>query len=124
MLIILSVVASILAAVRATSPTVTLASGVVVGTATSLPSARVSVNKYYGIPFARSPPERFSLPEDPAPWTGNYNASIAKPLCLQQFNCKCVKICLLQALIVVRSKNVTATGHADIQRTRWPCQST
>lgn len=43
-------------------PTATIDAGVVVGTTTSLPAATASVNKFLGVPFAQSPPERFAPP--------------------------------------------------------------
>lgn len=71
------------------SPVVILPSGAVIGTTTSLPSATVTVNKFLGIPFAQSPPERFSPPEAPAPWWPKpINATAFKPSCIQQFVCK------------------------------------
>lgn len=69
-------------------PTVTLASGVVIGTTTTLPSATAAVNKFLGVPFAASPPERFSPPTAAQPFTTPYMATTIKPACIQQFNCK------------------------------------
>ncbi|KAI8238895.1 hypothetical protein K4K53_004354 [Colletotrichum sp. SAR 10_77] len=66
---------------RAATPSVTIASGVVVG-ATSAPGA----NTYLGIPFAKSPPERFSPPQAPAKWTTPLTATAFKPACIQQFS--------------------------------------
>lgn len=43
------------------------------------------VNAYLGIPFAASPPERFSAPKDPKPWDGTLKAQKVKPACIQQF---------------------------------------
>ena len=71
-----------------TKPTVTLTSGVVVGTTTSLPAATATVNKFLGIPFAASPPERFSPPADSATWATPLDASAYRPTCLQSFNGK------------------------------------
>ncbi|KAI8311553.1 Cocaine esterase [Colletotrichum sp. SAR11_59] len=67
--------------VRAATPSVTIASGVVVG-ATSAPGA----NTYLGIPFAKSPPERFSPPQAPASWSTPLTATAFKPACIQQFS--------------------------------------
>jgi carboxylesterase type B len=67
-------------------PTVTIANGAIVGTTTQLPHATQAVNKYLGIPFAASPPERFSPPTDPARFTEAYDATAFKPACIQQFN--------------------------------------
>ncbi|KAL2823734.1 alpha/beta-hydrolase [Aspergillus cavernicola] len=68
-------------------PTVTIASGVVVGTTVSpvnQPSATAVVNAYLGIPFAKSPPERFSPPEEPEPWSTPLHAQALPPSCPQQ----------------------------------------
>lgn len=72
------------------SPVVLLPSGPVIGTTTSLPSATVTVNKFLGVPFAQSPPERFSPPQDPAAWgwRAPLNATEFKPACIQQFVCE------------------------------------
>ncbi|MCJ1474787.1 hypothetical protein MMC13_003447 [Lambiella insularis] len=74
------------AAPAAALPSVTIASGVVVGTTTTLPSATVAVNKFLGIPFAASPPVRFDPPTAPAPWPTPMNAFAFKDSCIQQFN--------------------------------------
>lgn len=63
--------------------------GVVIGTTTSIPAATATVNKFLGIPFAQSPPERFSPPAPAKPFHGAYNATAWKPACIQQFVCKC-----------------------------------
>ncbi|KAF7514001.1 hypothetical protein GJ744_006615 [Endocarpon pusillum] len=70
---------------RDSAPTVTLASGVLVGTTTSLPSATAVVNKFLGVPFADSPPERFSPPQDPRPWSQPLSVLAVKPACIQQW---------------------------------------
>ncbi|MCJ1360149.1 MAG: hypothetical protein MMC33_010152 [Icmadophila ericetorum] len=70
----------------AAAPTVTIASGVVIGTTTSLPLATVVVNKFLGIPFAASPPVRFSPPTVPAPFNEPYMATTIKDACIQQFS--------------------------------------
>ncbi|MCJ1394787.1 hypothetical protein MMC18_007667 [Xylographa bjoerkii] len=67
-------------------PTVTISSGVVVGTTTTLPSATVAVNQFLGIPFAASPPQRFSPPSAPESWSTPINASTFRDACVQQFN--------------------------------------
>ncbi|KAI9846804.1 MAG: hypothetical protein M1837_003653 [Sclerophora amabilis] len=66
------------------SATATVASGVVVGTTTTLPSATTAVNKFLGIPFA-APPERFSPAQEPAAWSDPLEVSAFKPACIQQF---------------------------------------
>lgn len=73
---------------RTSLPTVRVAEGCVVGTTTSIPSATAVVNKYLGIPFAESPPERFSPPKDPKPFSTPLSATKVKPACIQRFNCK------------------------------------
>lgn len=69
-------------------PTATIDAGIVYGTTTSLPAATATVNKYLGIPFAASPPVRFSPPEKPQSWNAPINATAYKPACIQQFQCK------------------------------------
>ncbi|KAI5366294.1 Putative carboxylesterase, type B, carboxylesterase type B, alpha/Beta hydrolase [Septoria linicola] len=65
-------------------PSVTVRDGVLGGTTTALPSATASVNKFLGIPYAQSPPERFSAPLPPARWNMPRNATTFGPACLQQ----------------------------------------
>jgi carboxylesterase 2 len=43
------------------------------------------VKAYLGIPFAASPPERFSAPQDPKPWDETLKAKAVKPACVQEF---------------------------------------
>lgn len=69
-------------------PTATIDAGVVHGTTTSLPAATATVNKYLGIPFAASPPVRFSPPQKPHSWSTPIDATAFKPACIQQFTCK------------------------------------
>lgn len=64
-------------------PTATLDCGTIIGTTTFLPAATATVNKFLGIPFAQSPPERFGMPQRPG--TCNVNATAWKPACIQQF---------------------------------------
>lgn len=67
-------------------PRATIASGEIIGTTTQLSSVPTAVaNKFLGIPFAKSPPQRFSLPEDVQPWTSPLMATEFKPSCIQQF---------------------------------------
>lgn len=66
-------------------PTATIDSGVVIGTTTALPSATGSVNQYLGIPFAQSPPERFSPPQPPSSFHEPLIAQQWSPACIQQF---------------------------------------
>jgi carboxylesterase 2 len=73
---------------RAANPTVSLASGVVIGTATGVsnqPSATGSANTYLGIPFASSPPLRFAPPTAASPWREPLVAQKLAPACLQAF---------------------------------------
>jgi carboxylesterase type B len=65
-------------------PTATINAGVVVGTATSVPSSTNTVNKFLGIPFA-APPIRFAPPVPPKPWTEPFQANKNAPSCIQQF---------------------------------------
>lgn len=70
------------------SPTATIDAGVVVGKATSLPNGLgPSVNQFLGIPFAQSPPERFSPPRNVSAFSKPLNATAWKPACVQQFRC-------------------------------------
>jgi hypothetical protein len=68
------------------SPTAKIDSGVLIGTSTTLASATAVVHKYLGIPFANSPPGRFSPPVKPQPWIQPLDATKYKPACIQQFN--------------------------------------
>jgi hypothetical protein len=73
---------------RAANPTVTLDSGVVVGTATRVlnqPSVTGLASAYLGIPFASSPPLRFAPPTSPSPWKEPLVAQTLPPACLQAF---------------------------------------
>ncbi|TKA63106.1 hypothetical protein B0A55_10627 [Friedmanniomyces simplex] len=67
------------------APTATIDAGVVVGTTTSLPSATASINKFLGVPFAKSPPTRFAPPESPGSFSEPINATAWSPACIQQF---------------------------------------
>lgn len=69
----------------AAAPTVTIDSGTVIGTTTSLAGATASVNKFLGIPFAASP-TRFAPPATATPWKAPYHATKYGPACIQQFN--------------------------------------
>lgn len=68
-------------------PTATLDVGEVIGTTTTLPSSTSVVNKFLGIPFAASPPERFSPPVPVGKFQNPYIAQAWGPACIQQFNC-------------------------------------
>ncbi|KAB8213246.1 Alpha/Beta hydrolase protein [Aspergillus novoparasiticus] len=66
-------------------PTVTIDSGVVIGSATSIPPSLGTVNHFLGIPFSE-PPLRFSPPKAVASWKSAFDASSYGPACIQQFN--------------------------------------
>ncbi|GKT71929.1 para-nitrobenzyl esterase [Colletotrichum tofieldiae] len=69
-------------------PTVTIASGVIVGTTSQAATQAGSTgyaNAYLGVPFAKSPPERFSPPESASPWPSPLSAQAFRPACIQQF---------------------------------------
>ena len=82
----------------AADPTVTIASGVVVGTTTTLPSATTTVNQFLGIQFAESPPLRFGPPQPPKPWTAPVRAVKVAPACLQQFSGNCLDVIFLSTI--------------------------
>lgn len=67
------------------APTAVIDCGSVVGTTTSLPAATASVNKFLGLPFAQSPPQRFSPPQKIGGGSCNIDAKAWKPACIQQF---------------------------------------
>ena len=68
------------------APTVTIASGPLIGTTTAVPSATAAVNQFLGIPFALSPPVRFAPPTQPKRWHDPLRVTTWKPACVQQFN--------------------------------------
>jgi carboxylesterase type B len=70
------------------APSATIDAGVVYGVSTSLPAGSGPVNKFLGIPFAQSPPERFSPPSDVQKFSKALNATEFKSACIQQFECK------------------------------------
>ena len=69
------------------SPTATVDAGALIGTTTTLPAATGPVNKFLGVPYAVSPPERFSPPSPVQPFADPYDATETKASCIQQFNC-------------------------------------
>jgi hypothetical protein len=69
-------------------PTVTLSNGAVEGTRVILPSSEAIVDQFLGLPFAKSPPKRFSPPEPAAGWEKLYDGTRTKPACIQQFACE------------------------------------
>lgn len=70
------------------APTATVDDGILHGTTTSLPAATASVNKFLGVPFAVSPPERFSPPQQLPDSQKIINATAWSPACIQQFVCE------------------------------------
>ncbi|KAF2671560.1 cholinesterase [Microthyrium microscopicum] len=66
-------------------PSATIDSGVVIGVSVTLPNSTVAVNQFLGIPFADSPPERFSPPELPDSWDQPLLTTAWKPACIQEF---------------------------------------
>jgi carboxylesterase type B len=69
------------------APTATIDSGVIVGKTTALPAALGPVSQFLGIPFAKSPPERFSPAQPPSRFREPLNVTEWKPACIQQFRC-------------------------------------
>jgi acetylcholinesterase/carboxylesterase 2 len=68
------------------NPTVTIASGIIVGTATQVsnqPTVTGYANAYLGVPYA-SPPLRFAPPTAPQPYQ-TLTAQTLPPSCLQEF---------------------------------------
>ncbi|KNG49934.1 liver carboxylesterase 1 precursor [Stemphylium lycopersici] len=87
--VFLSIVTKVIGAPLESGPTVTLSSGIVIGTnakPTNQPSLTASANAYLGVPFAKSPPERFSPPQPASPWSSPLVAQAIKPACIQQFS--------------------------------------
>lgn len=67
-------------------PSVVLDDGKVVGTTSLVPSnPHLRVNKFLGVPFAKSPPLRFTPPENPTPWNSTWDATYFRPSCFQHF---------------------------------------
>jgi acetylcholinesterase/carboxylesterase 2 len=80
--------ASPLVNAHAAAPTVTIVSGVIVGTATGVlnqPTVTRLVNAYLGIPYA-SPPKRFEAPVPAPAWNTSLNAQKYGAACIQQLN--------------------------------------
>ncbi|KAL4788733.1 Carboxylesterase [Aspergillus venezuelensis] len=74
-------------AILAQNPTVTISSGTVIGTtfcATNAPQISTTANVFLGIPFASSPPQRFSPPEPPQPWPTPLTAQVPPPGCIEK----------------------------------------
>ena len=75
-------------AISLQAPIVTIDSGVVLGTTSLLPSATTSVNKFLSIPYAQTPPDRFSPPQHLSKSDDTINATVFKSACIQAFPCK------------------------------------
>ncbi|KAE8150467.1 Carboxylesterase [Aspergillus avenaceus] len=68
----------------AADPTATIASGVLIGTTLTPSNAPdATMNAYLGVPYAKSPPERFSPPERPEAWSDPRNAKEVSAACPQ-----------------------------------------
>jgi hypothetical protein len=70
------------------NPTATIDVGEVIGTTTIIPYSTVTVNKFLGIPFAVSPPERFAPPVPAKKFWKPVVAQAWSPACIQQFDCE------------------------------------
>ncbi|KAK4494222.1 hypothetical protein PRZ48_014520 [Zasmidium cellare] len=68
---------------QAPAPTVTVFNGVVIGTTTQYADAKATNNKFLGIPFAKSPPLRFGMPQPAESWSAPLVATTFKPGCPQ-----------------------------------------
>ncbi|KAK8127968.1 Carboxylesterase [Apiospora sp. TS-2023a] len=68
--------------------TMTLKSGVVIGTQKTFPGTETAVNEFLGIPYAAPPlgALRFALPSPPAPWSTPRNVTAWPNACIQQGN--------------------------------------
>jgi hypothetical protein len=66
-------------------PTATIGVGDVIGATTIVPST-VIINEYLGIPFAVSPPERFSAPKPVGEFRKPVVTQKWRPACIQQYN--------------------------------------
>ena len=86
-----------------TNPTATIDAGVLIGTTTAVPSGKASVNKFLGIPFAVSPPERFSPPQPVGEFPGPVTVQAVSPACVQEFMCQYHYS--HQGIILTRSKD-------------------
>lgn len=67
-----------------TAPTVTISNGIVIGTTTQYADATATNNKFLGIPYAKSPPLRFGMPEPASPWGDPLEAIQWKHACIQR----------------------------------------
>lgn len=66
------------------APTVEVPQGTIVGTTTTLSSATAAVDKFLGIPYAITPPERFEPPEPVQESDEIINATQWRDRCFEQ----------------------------------------
>jgi carboxylesterase 2 len=91
------------AATALANPTVTIASGIVIGTARVVASgasqSTATVHNYLGIPFAAAPTGtgRFAPPATPTAWSSPLEATTFSSACIQQFICKYLRIVAMPA---------------------------
>jgi hypothetical protein len=74
--------------VQRATPTISIDTGALAGTTTSLAGASASAIKFLGVPFARSPPTRFAPAERPVTWGAAGKVRAARRWrdgCVQQF---------------------------------------
>lgn len=71
-------------------PTASVNAGTIIGTTAvvTAATATVTINQYLGIPYAVTPPERFSAPKPANPFNASLVAQQFKPACLQHFKGK------------------------------------
>lgn len=71
-------------------PVVALGYGLVVGKTSQITAApHLLANQYLGIPYAKSPPRRFEVPEDPIQHYSPWDASYFRPSCFQYYQSNC-----------------------------------
>lgn len=69
--------------IAAQAPTVTVDNGIFVGSQTAVPGTSQQVKKFLGIPFAVTPPQRFSPPQKAPASRETRQATNYGPNCLQ-----------------------------------------
>ncbi|KAH7131839.1 Carboxylesterase [Dendryphion nanum] len=75
---------TVLQLTHAQTPSVTVSNGVFIGTATTIPGTSQRVRKFLGLPYAVTPPLRFSPPQPPPPSSIVRQAINYGPGCIQQ----------------------------------------
>jgi carboxylesterase type B len=70
--------------ILADAPTATVEDGVLTGTTTLIAGATAPVNQFLGVPFAKSPPVRFGMPEPVEKYTSKVVNKWTNS-CMQQF---------------------------------------